>query len=80
MNQLSATYLGGPIFDGQDLLMGYAARFEEGRLVALAPEDDILHIGPIVDLGGEILSPGYVDLQVNGGGGVMFNDAPSVET
>ncbi|WP_394155100.1 N-acetylglucosamine-6-phosphate deacetylase [Loktanella salsilacus] len=27
-----------------------------------------------------ILAPGLVDLQVNGGGGVMFNDAPTAQT
>lgn len=27
-----------------------------------------------------ILTPGFVDLQVNGGGGAMFNDAPDVAT
>ncbi|MEP9386808.1 N-acetylglucosamine-6-phosphate deacetylase [Mesorhizobium sp. KR9-304] len=28
---------------------------------------------------GEMLAPGFVDLQVNGGGGVMLNDHPDVE-
>jgi N-acetylglucosamine-6-phosphate deacetylase len=32
------------------------------------------------DLGGGLLLPGFIDLQVNGGGGVLFNDAPSVES
>src|ERR1700710_848651 len=32
------------------------------------------------DLGGKLLLPGFIDLQVNGGGGVLFNDAPSVES
>lgn len=32
------------------------------------------------DLGGAHLLPGFVDSQVNGGGGVLFNDDPSVET
>ena len=32
-----------------------------------------------VPLGGGILAPGFVDLQVNGGGGVMLNDDQSVE-
>ena len=27
-----------------------------------------------------LLAPGFIDVQVNGGGGVLFNDAPSVET
>ena len=32
------------------------------------------------DLGGALLLPGFVDTQVNGGGGVLFNDEPTVET
>lgn len=32
------------------------------------------------DLDGGTLAPGFVDTQVNGGGGVLFNDAPTVET
>jgi N-acetylglucosamine-6-phosphate deacetylase len=31
------------------------------------------------DLGGAFLLPGFLDCQVNGGGGVLFNDSPSVE-
>lgn len=34
----------------------------------------------IVDLEGALLMPGFIDVQVNGGGGLLFNDAPSVET
>ncbi|WP_454882868.1 N-acetylglucosamine-6-phosphate deacetylase [Sphingomonas oryzagri] len=34
----------------------------------------------IVDCGGQLLLPGFIDTQVNGGGGVLFNDAPTVET
>ncbi len=33
-----------------------------------------------VDLHGHLLAPGFIDCQVNGGGGVLFNDAPTVET
>ncbi|MDR3387542.1 MAG: N-acetylglucosamine-6-phosphate deacetylase [Rudaea sp.] len=32
------------------------------------------------DLRGRMLVPGFIDCQVNGGGGVLFNDAPTVET
>ena len=34
----------------------------------------------IVDLAGDLLLPGFIDVQVNGGGGRLFNEAPSVET
>jgi N-acetylglucosamine-6-phosphate deacetylase len=34
----------------------------------------------IVDLGGDLLLPGFIDVQVNGGGGRLFNEDPSVET
>ena len=40
------------------------------------------HAGPapqLIDLDGGWLVPGYVDTQVNGGGGVLFNDHPTVE-
>lgn len=33
-----------------------------------------------IDLGGDYLLPGFIDVQVNGGGGRLFNDDPSVET
>lgn len=79
MTDASITFAGGPIFDGSDLHVGYAARFRNGVLDALIPDaratDD-----QVEDLAGRILSPGYVDLQVNGGDGVMFNDDPSVDT
>jgi N-acetylglucosamine-6-phosphate deacetylase len=32
-----------------------------------------------VSLGGKILMPGFIDVQVNGGGGVLFNDEPTVD-
>jgi N-acetylglucosamine-6-phosphate deacetylase len=32
-----------------------------------------------VDLGGQMLVPGFIDTQVNGGGGVLFNEQPTVE-
>ncbi|WP_341632152.1 N-acetylglucosamine-6-phosphate deacetylase [Sphingomonas agri] len=34
----------------------------------------------VFDLGGELLVPGFIDVQVNGGGGRLFNDDPSAET
>ena len=80
MTGSSITFTGGPIFDGAELRDGYAARFKNGVLDAIVPELQTKSDDQIEDLSGKILSPGYVDLQVNGGGGVMFNDDPSVQT
>ena len=80
MTDETLTFRNGRVFDGVQLRSGYAARFEAGEMTELAREDDCPDVGRVVDLGGDILSPGYTDLQVNGGGGVMFNDDPSVAT
>lgn len=74
------TLLGGPIFDGTSLHEGHALRLVGTRLDALGPEADIGRDGEIIDLDGDILGPGYVDLQVNGGDGLLFNDAPTADT
>ena len=73
-------YHNGRIFDGTRLLDGHVACFEGGHLTALVPQQTAPQADKVVDLAGDILSPGYVDLQVNGGDGLMLNDAPDVAT
>ncbi|MFT6458024.1 N-acetylglucosamine-6-phosphate deacetylase [Pseudophaeobacter arcticus] len=77
MSQQSIVYGGGPIFDGHSLQQGMRARFEAGKLVSLTPGSPRAADAPYVDLAGDILSPGYLDLQVNGGDGIMLNAEPS---
>lgn len=55
-----------------------AVVIEDGLIAGIGrtiPRDVDVH-----DLGGIALVPGFVDVQVNGGGGRLFNDDPSVET
>ncbi len=80
MSASAITFRNGKIFDGAQLLSDRPVRLVGGNLTILGREPDASGEGVIVNLGGDILSPGYVDLQVNGGDGVMFNDDPSVET
>ncbi|MBU1176766.1 MAG: N-acetylglucosamine-6-phosphate deacetylase [Alphaproteobacteria bacterium] len=74
------TFRGGLVFDGRTLNTGYALRLENGVVTALDRDDRVASAGFEIDLNGDILAPGYVDLQVNGGDGLMFNDDPSPET
>jgi N-acetylglucosamine-6-phosphate deacetylase len=71
----------GRVLDAGRWLEGRAVLFEGGRVVAIAGTDDPRLAGARKhDLGGALLLPGFVDCQVNGGGGLLFNDDPSVET
>ena len=80
MTQNVVTFLNGRIFDGKRLRCGHAIRFVDGHAGEFGPDAEVPRDGKVVDLSGDILAPGYVDLQINGGGGVMLNDDPSVDT
>jgi N-acetylglucosamine-6-phosphate deacetylase len=58
-----------------------AVLIEDGRIADVTDADDPrLEQAECRDLGGLLLLPGFIDTQVNGGGGVLFNDEPTVET
>jgi N-acetylglucosamine-6-phosphate deacetylase len=59
------------LFDGQDIVYGQAVRIVDGRITEIAktPVSAVRIKG--------CLTPGFVDLQVNGGGGVMLNTTPT---
>jgi len=60
---------------------GRAVLIEDGRIADLVAGDDPrLKQAQCRDLGGLLLLPGFIDTQVNGGGGVLLNDEPTVET
>jgi N-acetylglucosamine-6-phosphate deacetylase len=60
---------------------GRAVIVEAGRITAVVSDTDpAVKAAERHDLGGAMLAPGFIDTQVNGGGGVLFNDAPTVET
>ncbi len=66
------------IFDGQKLHENKGLKVQKGKVVALLSSED--YGGEdVVSLKGGILSPGYVETQANGGGGVLFNQEPTIE-
>lgn len=53
---------------------------DAGRIAAVVPDGQAGRLaGSVQDLGGGWLLPGFIDVQVNGGGGVLFNNDPSPE-
>ncbi|MBI1198593.1 MAG: N-acetylglucosamine-6-phosphate deacetylase [Phenylobacterium sp.] len=65
----SLRFVGGVVVGGGEGLL-----IVDGRVAAPSGRD-----APTFDLEGGFLLPGFIDTQVNGGGGVLFNDDPTVE-
>lgn len=80
MSVSSRIFHGGRVFDGVTLHSDIAVRVENDHVSHIAALSDLPKSDEAIDLGGDILSPGYVDLQVNGGDGVLLNDAPNLDT
>lgn len=72
-------FLGARIFDGETWHDDSAMIVADGKVLAIAAVAALPEDAEKVTLDGGLLLPGFVDLQVNGGGGVMLNDEPSVE-
>jgi N-acetylglucosamine-6-phosphate deacetylase len=66
------------LYDGQSILTGVAVEIAAGQIVALHPGDSCPK-GLPVHATDALVAPGFVDVQVNGGGGVLFNAAPTPE-
>jgi N-acetylglucosamine-6-phosphate deacetylase len=71
-------YTGARIFDGEVLHERSALVVADGRIEQIIAADSPTD-ATRVPLGGGILAPGLIDLQVNGAGGVQFNAAPTVD-
>jgi len=58
---------------------GAAVLLDSGKILDVVARDATPKEARLRDLGGAALVPGFIDTQVNGGGGVLFNDSPTVE-
>jgi len=66
------------IFDGTEFLDGKAVVIRDGKIDAICPDNALPDGIDVVDGKGQVLAPGLIDVQVNGGGGVLLNDHPDV--
>lgn len=69
-------FAGAAIFDGERMHRSAALVVEEGRVARILPEAEA---AGAQHLDGGVLAPGFVDLQVNGGDGVMLDGRAGVE-
>lgn len=77
----SRTYAiaGGPVFDGRDFPADHAVIIHEETIRALVPASEIPAGMETISADGAIVAPGFVDLQLNGCGGVTFTDSITAE-
>lgn len=71
-------FTGAAAFDGAELRPDAVVVVEGGCVTAVLPRGEAPD-GDLVRLAGGVLAPGFVDLQVNGGGGIMLDRAAGVE-
>ena len=72
--------VGARLHTSEGLAPGRALLLADGTIRDIVADDAIPVTARITRLVGGTLAAGFIDLQVNGGGGVMFNDAPTAAT
>ena len=71
------------IYTGYEILENHAVIIDGDKISKICKQDELSENITIEDLQGAIVAPGFIDIQVNGCGGVQFNetlDALSIET
>lgn len=77
---MKSALTGARIFDGRQFHDECALIIENQYIDGIVPAEDIPQDCQCTSVDGGILTPGFIDLQINGAGGVLFNNAPHVET
>ncbi len=77
---MSFALTGAKVFDGVSLQDGMAVIIEGKTISAVVHASQLPRGIEIHELKGGILTAGFIDVQVNGGGGALMNDHPTIET
>ncbi len=68
------------LYTGRRVLQNHALIVDGNRILDLVPEAQLPSDLPCLDGQGRTVAPGFIDLQLNGCGGVMFNDDITADT
>ena len=72
--------LGSQIFCGERFYDHHALLIDGNSIIEIVDENNIPKAFNKIELNQGILAPGFIDLQVNGGGGILFNNRPTKES
>ena len=70
----------GKLLTGAGIELDRTLLVRDGRIEAVVGAREVVGADRVIDLGGDLLAPGFIDAQVNGGGGALFNADPSAAT
>jgi N-acetylglucosamine-6-phosphate deacetylase len=70
----------GRVMTDRGLADGLAVRVSGPRIAGVGPREEMTAGARVRDLEGALLLPGFIDTQVNGGAGLLFNDEPTAAT
>lgn len=76
---MRTAFKGGAVLVAGTLHQNMAVVMEDDTISALIPADLPHDADTEINITGHTVVPGYIDVQVNGGGGVLLNDSPTVE-
>jgi len=78
---MAIALVNGKIFTSECWLENHVLLIDGDKIKTICAADNLPpQITTIIDLQHQRLVPGFIDTQMNGGGGVLFNDAPNIET
>ncbi len=76
-------FRGATVLSGGEWKPDHNLVVEGGYIAAVQPQKEASDFegseGDVIDVSGLLLVPGFIDVQVNGGGGVLFNSAPTLD-
>ena len=71
---------GARVFDGESIRGGLAIIIDGERIAEVTSEQKLASGIEQRNLNGGLLVPGFIDVQVNGGGGALLNNSPTIDT
>lgn len=79
LRAMSVTYINATVFTGDAILEKASITVENGRITEVGDNKRLMQESEIIDLQGHSLAPAFIDLQIYGGNGRLFNNEPTAE-